>query len=103
MGMVLEYLRHDEVWEKFCGTCGAIYEKIGEFDQWWYTDYGPMFDMQIEWEKYIRIALDSLVLRMRSSFDTYYSLREFYFFIRPRLDWIHCPYTKVLPTLTYFA
>ncbi|KAI0190613.1 glycoside hydrolase family 18 protein [Astrocystis sublimbata] len=75
MGMMFEYLRHQEIWDKFCGTYEAIYTKMGEFDTWLRVSHGQGYNLQAEWKKYIRVVLDSLVLRSRSHFDNYYALK----------------------------
>lgn len=35
--MTFEYLRNAKIWNMFCATYEGIYNKMGEFDEW-YTD-----------------------------------------------------------------
>lgn len=71
-GLIVNYLNNQEVWDKFCATYEAIYGHFGSWDNWHrQAGYpaGPLPSMQDEWKEYIRVVLDSFVLRARDTFD----------------------------------
>jgi hypothetical protein len=73
-------MNHDEVWDAFCGTYEAIYDILGEWQDWWNANgsgYTPP-NMQDEWKAYIETVLESLVRRGRASFDLQYELAAMY-------------------------
>lgn len=77
--MVFTYLNVQTVWDSFCGTYEAIYDLLGDFDTW-YAQNGAAFaipSLQDEWKEFIRVTLDSMVLRSRATFDTMYQNRKF--------------------------
>ena len=73
--MTFTYLNVQEVWDAFCGTYEAIYDRLGLFDSW-YARNGGNLKLQDEWKSYIRVTLDSMVRRSRATFDFMYSNRE---------------------------
>ncbi|KFY47830.1 hypothetical protein V496_10420 [Pseudogymnoascus sp. VKM F-4515 (FW-2607)] len=75
MGMTFEYLRDPTIWGMFCATYEGIYNKMGEFDQWYALNVGvASFNLQAEWKDYMQIVLDSMVRRLRASLGTYLSM-----------------------------
>ncbi len=76
--MLFTYLNNQEVWDAFCGTYETVYDHLGDFDDW-YVQNGQGFtipSLQQEWKQYIRVVLDSLVLRSRATFDFMYQNRR---------------------------
>lgn len=35
MGMNFSYLNNPEVWDMFCASYEGVYDKMGEFDEWY--------------------------------------------------------------------
>ncbi|KAH7309224.1 hypothetical protein B0I35DRAFT_398631 [Stachybotrys elegans] len=73
-GMVFTYLNHPEVWQAFCSVYEAIYDLLGNWDDWWDAN-GSGFtppSLQAEWRDYMETVLTSLVRRSRSTFDYQY-------------------------------
>lgn len=69
------------MWSKFCATYEAIYDRLGEFDDWYVQQNTGVIapSLQKEWKEYIRVVLDSAVLRSRAQFDTYYDNKRYVF------------------------
>ncbi|EON97113.1 putative bacteriodes thetaiotaomicron symbiotic protein [Phaeoacremonium minimum UCRPA7] len=86
--MMFSYLNDATVWPKFCATYEGIYDKMGEFDEWYNLNVGPAsFNIQEEWKDYIRVALDSLVLRSRDSLSYYIANKRFTVNLTYLLQW----------------
>lgn len=78
IGMIFNYLNTQSVWNAFCGTYEAVYDHLGDFDTW-YAANGAAFaipNLQDEWKNYVRVALDSMVLRSRATFRYMYENRR---------------------------
>lgn len=69
--MLFTYLDQVDVWDAFCGTYEAIYDAFDTFDQFYdlYRGTDPKILLKDEWKAYIRVVLDSLVLRSIDMFD----------------------------------
>ncbi|KAL3479632.1 hypothetical protein BJX99DRAFT_255358 [Aspergillus californicus] len=79
MGMIISYLNDQEVWDKFCGTYEAIYDHFGTWDNWHrLAGYpaGQIVSMQGEWREYIRVVLDSFILRAKATYKYQYENRR---------------------------
>ena len=74
--MVFTYLDKQNIWDKFCGTYEAIYDRLGEFDKWYTNKFKDPSDLQSEWKKYLRVVLDSMVARAKIDFDIFYQNRK---------------------------
>lgn len=77
--MIINYLNDQEVWGKFCATYEAIYDHFGTWDRWHaQAGYpaGQIPSMQDEWKEYIRVVLDSFILRARATFDYMHDERK---------------------------
>ncbi|KAJ5124984.1 uncharacterized protein N7515_008809 [Penicillium bovifimosum] len=75
MGMVFEYINHPDVWEKFCATYEAIYNRLGEFDEY-HSRKGNSFPvLQDEWPKYIDVVLKSMANRSRGTLSWMFQQR----------------------------
>jgi chitinase len=78
IGMIFNYLNTQSVWNAFCGTYEAVYDHLGDFDTW-HAANGAAFaipNLQDEWKSYVRVALDSMVLRSRATFRYMYENRR---------------------------
>ncbi|KAL4901864.1 hypothetical protein BDW74DRAFT_181304 [Aspergillus multicolor] len=80
MGIVFNYLNNREVTAKFCATYEAIHDTMAWWDNWnaarGYPAGTGLPSLQEEWKRYILVALDSLVLRARASFEHYLEERK---------------------------
>ncbi|KAL4994375.1 hypothetical protein BDV10DRAFT_189109 [Aspergillus recurvatus] len=79
MGMIINYLKDQEVWGKFCATYEAIYDHFDTWDRWHaLAGYpaGQIPSMQDEWKEYIRVVQDSFILRARATFDYMHDERK---------------------------
>lgn len=79
IGLIFNYMNSQAIWDKFCLSYEGIYDRLGEFDTW-YSLHGQgvaVPSLQSEWKKYIRVVLDSAVLRSRAEFDLMYSNRRY--------------------------
>ena len=79
IGMIFNYLNTPSVWAAFCATFEAIDVHMGDFDTWSAANgvAATIPNLQQEWRNYMRVALDSIVLRNRASFDFMYSNRKY--------------------------
>lgn len=77
MGMVFEYMNSPKVWEKFCDTYEAIYNRLGEFDDYSARNNRNFPKLQDEWPKYIDVVLKSMVNRSRGTFHWMYHERKY--------------------------
>ncbi|KAI1340016.1 hypothetical protein F5Y15DRAFT_423445 [Xylariaceae sp. FL0016] len=74
-GMVFNYMNNVNIWDKFCRTFEGIYTHMDDFDSWYSgqvlhndaPDHGV--SLADEWAKFIRVTLDSMVLRSRILFQ----------------------------------
>lgn len=55
--MAFEYLNKPEIWEMFCDTYEALYEKMVEFDDWYKKAKHGTSDLKSEWKAYIKETL----------------------------------------------
>ena len=78
--MVFTYLNSADVWSAFCGTYEAIYDLLGEWDDWWVANGSGVTipPMQAEWKKYIETVLTSLINRSRATLDLYSAIAAMY-------------------------
>ncbi|KAJ5566412.1 hypothetical protein N7535_008050 [Penicillium sp. DV-2018c] len=77
MGMVFEYMNHPDVWEKFCATYEAIYDRLGEFDEY-HSQKGNNFPvLQDEWPKYIDAVLKSMANRSKGTLSWMFQQRAY--------------------------
>jgi chitinase len=76
MGMVFGYLNSPKVWSKFCDTYEAIYDLLGDFDQYQTQQGNTIVSLQDEWPKYIRTVLNSMSSRSKTAMVEYFSHRE---------------------------
>lgn len=67
MGMVFEYMNDPEVWEKFCDTYEAIYNRLGEFDDFSARNNRNIPKIQDEWPKFIDVVLSSMANRSKGT------------------------------------
>lgn len=76
--MVFNYMNDPDVWKKFCDTYEAIYDRLGEFDDFYENTGEPALDspLQTEWKKFMETFLESVVRRSRASFDLMYEKRK---------------------------
>jgi hypothetical protein len=92
-GLVFNYLNTKEIFDKFCGTYEALYDLLGEFDDW-YTQNGSGLtipSLQKEWKDYNREVLDSAVRRSRATLKWMYENKRYVF------PWPRTPTTPYLP------
>lgn len=78
-GMIFNYMNSQEVWGMFCLSYEGIYDRFGEFDAW-YSQHGQgvaIPSLQSEWKSYMRVVLDSAVLRSRAEFDLMYTNKRY--------------------------
>ncbi|CAG8092001.1 unnamed protein product [Penicillium salamii] len=75
MGMVFGYLNSPKVWNKFCATYEAIYDLMGEFDDYHKQKGNTIVSLQDEWPKYIRTVLDSMSSRSKTAMVAYSAAR----------------------------
>ncbi|RYP44871.1 hypothetical protein DL768_008713 [Monosporascus sp. mg162] len=77
MGMLFNYLNNNDVWNRFCASYEALWDRFGEFDEWWLNNQGVSnVLLQSAWKDYVREVLDSLVRRSRDTFDAMYNDRK---------------------------
>ena len=79
MGLIFNYLNNAIVWNAFCGTYEAVHAHLGDFDTWYAANgQGVTIPrLQDEWRTYVRVALDSMVLRSRATFRFMYDNRRY--------------------------
>lgn len=75
MGMVFGYVNAPKVWSKFCDTYEAIYDLLGEFDQYHKKLGNTIVPLQDEWPKYIRTVLNSMSSRSKDAMVAYFADR----------------------------
>ncbi|KAG6979258.1 Chitotriosidase-1 [Fusarium oxysporum f. sp. conglutinans] len=76
-GLLFNYMNHDDVWEMWCDTYNAMRVHLVEFDKWYPKSKGdPDVTLADEWDKYHRVALDSIVLRSRETWKWLYDNRR---------------------------
>lgn len=75
IGIVFEYLNHPKVWPKFCATFEAVYDLLGEFDDYHAQQGTGLPPIQPEWPKYIRTTLKSISYRSGIALFSYFRLR----------------------------
>ncbi|KAJ5175398.1 uncharacterized protein N7482_001275 [Penicillium canariense] len=75
MGMVFEYLNNPKVWQNFCATFEAVYDLLGEFDDYHAQQGTGLPAIQPEWPKYIRTTLKSISNRSGIALFNYFRLR----------------------------
>ncbi|KAH8127670.1 hypothetical protein LI328DRAFT_130088 [Trichoderma asperelloides] len=78
LGLIFSYMNNQIVWDKFCHTYEALYDRFGDFDKWYTQNGGPLAipSLQNEWQAYMRAMLDSIVTNSRTEFDKLYTLRR---------------------------
>lgn len=77
MGMVFEYMNHPDVWEKFCDTYEAIYNRLGEFDDYHEQQKTGLPTLQDEWPKFINVVLSSMATRSQGTLLAMFHLRAY--------------------------
>lgn len=77
MGMVFEYMNDPEVWDKFCDTYEAIYERLGEFDDFHASLNRNFPKLQDEWPKFIDAVLSSMATRSKATLWWMFSGRTY--------------------------
>lgn len=67
------------IWGKFCDTYEALYDRFGDFDNWYARNGGPIAipSLQDEWKAYMRAVLDTTVNNSRVAFDRLYVLKRY--------------------------
>ncbi|TVY74071.1 Chitotriosidase-1 [Fusarium oxysporum f. sp. cubense] len=76
-GLLFNYMNHEDVWEMWCDTYNAMRVHLVEFDKWYPKSKGdPDVTLADEWDKYHRVALDSIVLRSRETWKWLYDNSE---------------------------
>lgn len=67
------------IWDKFCDTYEALYDRLGDFDSWYARNGGPLAipSLQNEWRAFVRAMLESIVSNSRTEFDKLYTLRRY--------------------------
>ncbi|KAL2836873.1 hypothetical protein BJY01DRAFT_258587 [Aspergillus pseudoustus] len=82
LGMIINYLNDPEAFSKFCGTYEGIYAHFEEWDRWHASAGYPagrnIPSMRDEWREYIRVVLDSLIIRSRATFDYMLDKRQLF-------------------------
>ncbi|OQE20207.1 hypothetical protein PENFLA_c017G00789 [Penicillium flavigenum] len=63
MGMVFTYMNDPTVWKMFCDTYEAIYDRLGEFDDYHRQQNTGIPSLQDEWPKFIDAVLYSMANR----------------------------------------
>lgn len=70
IGLLFNYMNHDDVWDMWCDTYNAMRVHLDEFDKFYPKGQNdPDVTLVDEWDKYNRAALDSIVVRTRKSWD----------------------------------
>jgi chitinase len=77
MGMVFEYMNAPDVWEKFCDTYEAIYNRLGEFDDYHARKNSGFPKLQDEWSKYIDVVLSSMANRSKGTLSWMFQQRAY--------------------------
>ena len=88
MGMVFAYMNGPDVWEKFCDTYEAIYDRLGEFDDYHRQQNTGLPSLQDEWPKLIDVVLSSMANRSKGTLMLMFQRRSyvFHFYLRcPRV------------------
>ncbi|KAH7227281.1 hypothetical protein B0J15DRAFT_556340 [Fusarium solani] len=70
IGLLFNYMNHDDVWDVWCDTYNAMRVHLDEFDKFYPKGQNdPDVALVDEWDKYNRAALDSIVACTRKSWD----------------------------------
>ncbi|KAJ5109963.1 hypothetical protein N7532_002608 [Penicillium argentinense] len=77
MGMVFEYMNDPKVWEKFCDTYEAIYNRLGEFDDFSARNNRNLPKIQEEWPIFIDVVLSSMANRSKGTFNWMFRKRKY--------------------------
>lgn len=67
--MNFNYLNLPEVWDKFCQTYNAMRFWLIAFDSNWNDDNGPPPKLVKNWDTYIRVLLDTIVIDSRANLE----------------------------------
>nr|WOD46715.1 hypothetical protein [Trichoderma atroviride] len=78
LGLIFSYMNNPMVWDMFCDTYEALYDRFEDFDSWYARNGGALAipSLQNEWRAFIRAMLDSIVANSRTEFDKLYTLRR---------------------------
>jgi chitinase len=79
MGMIFEYMNNPDVWEKFCDTYEAIYDRLGEFDNYHQQQQTGLPSLQDEWPKFIDVVLTSIARRTKGTLALMFARRSYVF------------------------
>lgn len=77
--MVFTYLNRTDVWDSFCGAYEGIYDTFDTFDPWYEANRNgdTKISLKDEWKAYMRVVLDSLVIRTVTMFDWMYDNKKY--------------------------
>ncbi|CAG8939269.1 unnamed protein product [Penicillium salamii] len=75
MGMVFTYMNSPDVWDMFCDTYEAIYDRLGEFDDYHRQQNTGLPSLQNEWPKFIDAVLTSMANRSKATLKLMFSKR----------------------------
>ncbi|CAG8071629.1 unnamed protein product [Penicillium olsonii] len=67
MGMVFTYMNDPTVWKMFCDTYEAIYDRLGEFDDYHRQQNTGIPSLQDEWPRFIDAVLYSMANRAQGT------------------------------------
>lgn len=73
-------MNSEEIWDMFCASYQGMYPRFSQFDSWYnlpQNNFPAAPSLQAEFKKYIRVALDDVVVRSRAEFDAMYTNRRY--------------------------
>lgn len=85
MGMVFTYMNDPTVWKIFCDTYEAIYDRLGEFDDYHRQQNTGIPSLQDEWPKFIDAVLYSMANRAQGTLKLMFYKRAcvFHLYVAP--------------------